>query len=73
MPFLDFDGVLNSRDQPDDDPVHRFTQVLFLAARLPAWPGDGLNPVNSTISGIPSKATCPSISICKSMHWTRAR
>ena len=37
--FLDFDGVLDSRDQPDDDPEHVFTHVPLLAAWLQAWPG----------------------------------
>ena len=37
--FLDFDGVLHSRDQPDDDPERVFAHVPLLAAWLQAWPG----------------------------------
>ena len=41
--FLDFDGVLNSRDQRDDDAVHSFTQAPFIAAWLHAWPVEALD------------------------------
>ena len=37
--FLDFDGVLHSTYQPDDDPERVFTHVPLLAAWLEAWPG----------------------------------
>ena len=36
--FLDFDGVLHSSDQPDDDPARLFTHVPLLAAWLDEWP-----------------------------------
>ena len=37
--FLDFDGVLHSRNTPDVEAESASTQVPLLAAWLQAWPG----------------------------------
>ena len=37
--FLDFDGVLHSSHQPDDDPGRLFTHAPRLGAWMEAWPG----------------------------------
>ena len=41
--FLDFDAVLNSGDQADDDPERFFVHVPLLAAWLQAWPVEALD------------------------------